>query len=113
MKLKHYNIVRGTSIDYMHYVLLGMIKLLMSLQSTHNHEQYYIGRKVSLVDKRLNEINPSSIITQRPLGSEHFKFYKASEYRSFLLYYSLPVLHDVLPQEYWNHYACFVISIFT
>jgi len=114
MKLKHYDIIRSTSIDYMHCVLLGVMKLLMSLwfNTTHNHEQYYIGRKVGLVDKRLCEINPPSIITRRPRGSEHFKFYKASEYRSFLLYYSLPVLHDILPQEYWNHYACFVISIF-
>ena len=85
MKLKHYNIIRGTSIDYMHCVLLGVMKLLMSLwfNTMHNHEWYYIGRKVSLVDKRLSEINPPSIITCRPRGSEHFKFYKASEYRSF------------------------------
>ena len=107
MKLMHYDIIRGTSIDYMHCVLLGVMKLLMSLwfNSVHNHERYYLGRKVGIIDQRLSEINPPSIITRRPRGSEHFKFYKASEYRSFLLYYSLPVLHDILPPEYWNHYA--------
>jgi len=31
MKLTHYDIIRGTSIDYMHCVLLGVMKLLMSL----------------------------------------------------------------------------------
>ena len=114
MKLKHYDIIKGTSIDYMHCVLLGVMKLLMSLwfNTTHKHERYYIGRKVGLVDQRLSEINPPSIITRRPRGSEHFKFYKASEYRSFLLYYSLPILHDILPQVYWNHYARFVVSIY-
>jgi len=78
--------LRGTSINYMHCVYW---KLLMSLwfNTTHNHERYYIGRKVSLVDKRFSAINPPSMITRRPRGSEHFKFYKASEYLSFLLYY--------------------------
>ena len=79
---------------------------------THNHERYCVGRKVDLVDKRLLEINPPSIITRRPHGSEHFKFYNASKYWSFLLYYSLPILHDILPQEYWKHYACLVVSIY-
>lgn len=116
MKLTHYDIIKGTTIDYMHRVLLGVMKLLMSLWfgSTHNQKGYYIGRKIALVDKRLSEINPPSIITRRPRKlSEHFKYYKASKYHSFLLYYSLPVLHDVLPQDYWNHYALLVIFIHT
>ena len=104
------------SLWHLYFVLneLGVMKLLMLLwfNSAHNHERYYLGRKVSIVDKCLSEINPPSIITRRPHGSEHFKFYKASEYQSFLLYYSLPVLHDILPPEYWNHYACFVVSIY-
>jgi len=60
------------------------MKLLMSLgfTTTHNHERYYLGRGV---DQRLGEINPPSIITRRPHGSEHFKFYKASEYQSFFI----------------------------
>ena len=114
MKLSHYDIIRGTTIDYMHCVLLGVMKLLMSLWfgTTHNSQRYYIGRKIVLIDKRLAEINPPSIITRKPRKlSEHFKYYKASEYRSFLLYYSLPILSDILIEDYWNHYALLVISI--
>ena len=114
MKLTHYDIIWGTTVDYMHCLLLGVMKLLMSLWfgTAHNSKRYYIGRKIGLVDKRLTEINPPSIITRKPHKlSKHFKYFKASEYRSFLLYYSLPVLSDILPQEYWNHYALLVISI--
>ena len=53
------------------------------------------------------------MITRKPRKlSKHLKYYKASEYRSFLLYYSLPVLHNVLPLDYWNHYALFAVSIY-
>ena len=116
MKLSHYDIIKGTSIDYMHRVLLGVNKLFMSLWfgTTHNGKRYYIGRNIALVDKRLSEIKPPSFITRKPRKvSEHFKYFKASEYRSFLLHYSLPIFHNILPINYWNHYALLVISIHT
>ena len=36
----------------------------------------------------------------------------ASELQSWLLYYSLLVLKDVLPERYFNHYSLLVLSIF-
>ena len=60
------------------------------------------------------EINPPSVITRKPcMLSTHFKYFKVSEYRAFLLYYSLPILHGILPSQYWNHYSLLVISIHT
>lgn len=35
-----------------------------------------------------------------------------SEHRSWVLYYSLPVLKDVLPITYFEHYCHFVASIY-
>ena len=115
-KLETYDIIDGTAIDYMHCVLLGVMRLLLSLwiSSEHHNEHYYIGRQVKLIDSRLETINPPSIITRKPRKlSIHFKYYKASEYRAFLLYYSLPVLSGILPSQYWNHYSLLVVSIHT
>lgn len=115
MKLHHYDIIAGTSIDYMHCTLLGVMKTLMSLwfSSQHSSERYYIGKYVLVVDERLKEIKPPSVISRKPRAiSEHFKYYKASELRSFLLYYSLPVLFGILPPEYWNHFSLFSMSIY-
>jgi len=115
MKLSHYDIIKGTSIDYMHCVLLGVTKLLLSLwfNTKNKASAFYLGRKISMVDERLVGIHPPSVITRKPRKlSEHLKYYKASEYRSFLLYYSLPVLHGILPPDYWNHYSLLVISIY-
>lgn len=114
--LKQYNIIDGTAIDYMHCVLLGVVRLLLSLWigSEHHGKEHYIGRKLNVIDQRLMEINPPSVITRKPRKlSTHFKYLKASEYRAFLLYYSIPALHGILPQRYWDHYSLLVISIQT
>ena len=115
MKLQYYDIIAGTAVDYMHCALLGVTKYLLGLwfNSEHNKENFYIGRSVLLVDKRLKEITPPSVISWKPRAiSEHFKYYKASELRSFLLYYSLPVLSGILSLEYWNHFMLLSTSIY-
>ena len=114
MMLRNYDIISGTAIDYMHCVLLGVVKLLLSLWfvSERSRNHFYIGRSVALVDKRLKEIKPSSAISCNPRAiSQHLKYFKASEYFSFLLYYSLPVLTGILPAQYWDHYCILVIAI--
>ena len=63
-----YDIIDGTAIDYMHCALLGVVKLLLSLWiGSENHtKEYYIGRKLNIIDRRLIEIQPPSIITRKP-----------------------------------------------
>ena len=115
MKLQHYDIIAGTAVDYMHCALLGVMKYLLGLwfNSEHNKEIFYIGRSVLLVDKRLKEITPPSIISRKPRAiSEHFKYFKASELKSFLLYYSLPVLFGILPLQYWDNFLLLSTSIY-
>ena len=115
MKLQYYDIIAGTAVDYMHCALLGVMKYLLGLwfNSEHNKENFYIGRSVLLVDKRLKEITPPLVISRKPRAiSEHFKYYKASELRSFLLYYSLPILFGILPLEYWDHFSLLSTSIY-
>ena len=34
-----------------------------------------------------------------------------SEFQSWLLWYSLPVLQGILPTVYYNHYSCLVAAI--
>ena len=43
--------------------------------------------------------------------SAHLNYLKASELRSWLLYYSLPLLLDRLPPLYFHHFALFVGAI--
>lgn len=103
MTLQHYNIMQGTAIDFMHCVLLVVMKLLLTLWFGPKHKRsvYNIGKHRNLVDKRIKEVKVPSAISHTPRTiSQHFKYFKASEYRSFLLYYSLPVLAGVLPSQF-------------
>ena len=114
MILREYDIIRGTAIDYMHCVLLGVTKLLLILWfgSEHKKRTFYIGKHLAAIDKRIKEIRVPSAISRTPRAiSQHLKYLKASEYRAFLLYYSLPVLAGVLPSQFWNHYSLLVTAI--
>lgn len=44
--------------------------------------------------------------------TEDLRFWKAAEYRSWLLYYSIPILSDLLNSAYLYHYMTLVKSIF-
>ena len=115
MGLKAYDFVKSTSIDYMHGVLLGVTKLLINLWigSSNSKQGFSISGYVEILDERLTQIKPPSFITRIPRTiSDHFKYWKASELRSWLFYYSLPVLCDILPTALFMHYACFVEGIY-
>ncbi|VDI64263.1 Hypothetical predicted protein [Mytilus galloprovincialis] len=115
MALKSYDFVKSNSIDYMHGVLLGITKLLIKLwiSSGFSDQKFSVSKYVEIIDERLLQIKPPSFITRIPRTlSDHFKYWKASELRSWLYYYSLPVMFDILTPAYLMHYACFVQGIY-
>jgi hypothetical protein len=112
--LPHYDIVRGTSIDYMHCILINIVRLLISLwfDSTHSSELWSCSRYVSTVDARIESIQPPNLITRAPRGISKRKHWKASEYRSWLFFYSLPVMSNILHRDYYQHYALLCEAIY-
>ena len=105
--LSSYDIINGTGVDYMHCVLLGVMKTLLKLwfSPTHSKLPFNINRKVSDVDKALQDIKPPNRIARPPRSIEdNLKFFKASELRSFLLFYGPVVLKNFLPSPYYEHF---------
>ena len=104
--LKHYDIIKGTGIDHMHAVLLGIMKMLLNLWfGTNRSFDFCILHKIREADKRLLSIKPPSSISRCPRSIEaHRKYFKASELRSFLLYYGPTVLLNILPKIYYEHF---------
>ena len=66
-------------------------------------EDWYLGGKVSDIDQELLAINPPVEVTRAPRSVKDRKFWKAFEWRSFLLFYALPVLNGIMKKKYWNH----------
>ena len=93
--LSSYDIIKGTSIEYMHGLCLGVTKTLLCLWfGTENASKpFNISEHVVKVDQR----HPPLEIARTPRSIEHHrKYWKALELRNFLLCYSIPVLRGTL-----------------
>ena len=111
--LPTFDIVRGTSADYMHSVCLGTTRKMVDLwvDSKHHSEEYYIGNNVDVINKRLQAIRPPSEIHRAPRPLSERRHWKASEWRAFL-FYGLVVLKGILPARYLNHFFLYVYGIY-
>ena len=106
-----YNVLAGDTIDYMHCVLLGVTRMILKLWFDSEH---YCGCRVKEADSKLLQIKPPLTITRTPRSIEqHRSYWKASEYRNWLLFYSLPVMFSILPMEYLAHHMLLVEGIHT
>ena len=105
--LDNYDIIDGTGVDYMHAVLLGVVKTLLNLFFTKKFakEPFNISDEVSKVDEAIEMVKLPSPIGRSPRSIEdNLKHFKASEFRSFLLFYGPIVLKDFLLSPYYDHF---------
>ncbi|XP_038150334.1 uncharacterized protein LOC119789497 isoform X2 [Cyprinodon tularosa] len=115
MQLQHFQMINGFIPDYQHNVCLGITRQLSTLwfDSSNKDSPWFIGKEINEVDRRLAKIKPPVEITRTTRSLSERKFWKASEWRAFLLFYSLPVLKGILPARFWNHLFLLVFGIYT
>ena len=102
------NFVEGMVPDYMHGILLGIVKVLFSkwFSPTSATQPYFIGTKLPLISKVLKQIKPAYFIERLPRDLEkHYHNFKATELQNWLLFYWLPCFEGILPAEYFEHFA--------
>lgn len=115
MKLSKFQMVNGFVPEYQHSVCLGVTRQLTTLwlDSRNNAKPWYIGTKSEMIDKLLLAIKPPVELTRVPRSVKEKKYWKASEWRSFLLFYALPVLSGILSKKYLNHLFLLVFGVYT
>uniref|UniRef100_A0ABD2W1U7 Transposase domain-containing protein n=1 Tax=Trichogramma kaykai TaxID=54128 RepID=A0ABD2W1U7_9HYME len=114
-KISH-KFITSTAIDVMHSAFEGVARKLIELwfDPKFKNEKFNYSSLVEVVHQKLCSIKPPSSFARRPRSIKlHFAYYKASELKSWCLYYSIPVLRGILPDEIINHYAYFVYGIYT
>lgn len=86
----------------MHAVCEGVTEMLTNLwfDSSNHSKPWYIGKDMPDIDHRMSNIVPPADITRLPRSPSERAHWKASEFRSWLLFYCLPVLHGILPNVY-------------
>lgn len=112
---KYFDTVNSVAIDYMHNSLLGVLQTVIGLWFTPNKDKsYYLSdNKRKELNKRIVSVKLSYIVTRKPRSLKYMSQFKASEYRSMLLYYIVPCLEGILPSRFLKHLQLLCSSIYT
>ena len=111
---EYLNVVNGVPADYMHCVLEGVTKFLLTAWTTpkHSKEPFSIRRHLHEMDQTLLRQTPPHEFSRTPRSIiRDMSYWKASEFRSWLLFYSLPLLVNILPPLYFHHFALLVCAM--
>ena len=89
----------------MHSVLEGVIKKFFNywFGSKYSSEQFSLRRNMQEIDQRLVAIRPPSFIPSAPRMIKDSANWRAKEYLSFILFYSLPLFYGIMPAEQFNN----------
>ncbi|XP_049268738.1 uncharacterized protein LOC119382286 [Rhipicephalus sanguineus] len=113
-KLDAYDVVWGTCPDYMHVVLEGVSKQFCAMWLQSTGSQYYIGSRKTIehLNSRILAMKPPNWFTRLPRKLSDYSMWKASEWKWWLLHYSLPTLTGILPTRYVKHFSLLVQGIY-
>lgn len=68
--------------------------------------------KCNDVNSFLSRIKPTLYVTRIPKALNELSHWKSSEFRNFILYWGIPILKNVLTQEYFVHFCLLARSFF-
>lgn len=104
---KHFDLINSFSIDYLHAVLLGVVKkiILLWLDPMNHLEIFYFSKKKqTALDNRVMSIKPPLEISRKPRSFKDRADFKGNEFRSLLLYYLPFSLKGLLPEKFIKHF---------
>lgn len=108
------NYIESTANDVMHCSYEGVAKKLMDLwfSKEYRDEEWSLYSYVELVDKRFAELTVPGFVQRRPRSiSRELAYWKASEFKNWLLYFVLIILADIMIPEYYEHLKLYVIAM--
>lgn len=108
------NIVRQVPLDYQHLVCLGVVRKLVNLWMKGKISVFRLpSAQVHAISKCLIELKPffSKEFARKPRSLSQVKNWKATEYRTFILYTGPIVLRNILPVAYYNHFMCLHVAV--
>ena len=101
-----FDLVHGIVPDYMHGVLMGVTKQLLSFwfSPSHTGKEYFCGNCIVDISERLQNICPPDYIERLPRDlQKHYGNFKATELQTWLLFFSVPCMKGFLSDRYFSH----------
>lgn len=113
INLTHFPIVWGFPPDFMHCVLLGVSRQLAELWFSDASTDHYIGSPANcnIISNCLKSMKTPSFVARTPRPVSERKFWKASEWYNWLLFFCLPCLTGILPPINFSHLCILVKAI--
>lgn len=109
-------LVTQVPLDFMHLVCLGVIKKIIRCWVEKGPKKCKLNvPKIENVSRRLSKIcrdNYPVEFSRRPRQLKLFKFWKATEFRAFVLYLGPVVLANVLPDGLYKHFLILHCAIY-
>ena len=117
-KLQYFDLIEGFTVDYMHNIALGVARQFakywfQSKSRGKNKKKYAITPKqFKDIDDIILKLTPHSQIGRLTRSLHERKYWKSREWESWTLYYSVPILATVLPEEYVQHWNLLVEALY-
>lgn len=101
-------LVTQVPLDYMHLVCLGVVKKIIRVWVERGPKKCKLNViKIMQISERLLHIsgnNYPSEFSRRPRSIQLFKYWKATEFRAFLLYLGPVVIHGIVSKNIYEHF---------
>ncbi|KYN07563.1 hypothetical protein ALC62_01469 [Cyphomyrmex costatus] len=112
-EIDNFGLVSCVPLDYMHLVCLGVMRKLISLWLKHVFPRRIartFNKRVSELLQNIRSTVPSEF-NRRPRSLNDYKQWKATEFRTFLLYLGPVVLKDILDKCMYNNFLTLHVAI--
>lgn len=98
--------IKNVPLDYMHLVLLGIMKRLIGFWVKGNQEVRLLKEDINVINNKLMLIYKSTPheFARKPRLITEYERWKAVEFRNFLLYYGPWLMKPFLKNEYFLHF---------
>jgi len=110
-RLRFYSVASSIQIDLMHTVGLGVIKELFYYWFDAKIGPYTLRNNYDKIEKRYLRIRPPSYTQATPRSITEFNIWKAKEFINFILLYSLPLFHNLMPDKHYSHLTKLVVAL--
>jgi hypothetical protein len=114
--LPNFDIAKGFSPDLLHSAFLGVVRrhLEILIDPIYKDRTFYftLGYQ-NLLSERLKKIRPPNYISRLPRSLKHLPNWKGSEFMWWIIFYALPCLENLLPDEHFKHLFLLVTSLHT
>lgn len=110
----HWDMIRSVGVDSMHGVFSGLGKMLLELwfDIAYKDLHFSLYHLLENVETRLKAIKVPSFLNKYPQSIADLTPWKSLDFKVFLLYYSIPALLRIMPDEYMEHHMLLVSAVY-